>query len=106
MIRVYAALCVLGAALPLWFFFSFVADEGIDVGAFFDQMTGSDISLFAWADVVVAALGVIAFAIYERCRGWGLAVFATVVVGPSLGLPLLLLLREREHMFDAVRGAS
>ena len=77
MVRLYAVLCVFGAALPLWFFFSFVADEGLDVGAFFDQMTDSDISLLAWADVVVAALVVIAFAIYDRCRGWGLAVVAT-----------------------------
>ena len=106
MVRLYAVLCVFGAALPLWFFFSFVADEGLYVGAFVDQMTDSDISLFAWADVVVAALVVIAFAIYDRCRGWGLAVFATVVVGPLLGLPLLLLLRERERMFDAVRAGS
>ena len=48
----------------------------------------------------------IAFAIYDRCRGWGLAVVATLAVGPSLGLPLLLLLRERERMFDAVRAGS
>ena len=106
MVRLYAVLCVLGAALPLWFFFSFVADNGIDVGVFFDQMTDSDISLFAWADVVVAALGVIAFATYDRCRGWWLAVVATLAVGPSLGLPLLLFLRGRERMFDAVRAAS
>jgi Terpene cyclase DEP1 len=100
MVRLYAALCVLGAAVPLYFLGSFVADEGIDVGAFWDQLTSSDISLFAWADVVVSGLAVIAFAVRERTRGlttWWVAAVATFLVGPSLGLPLLLLLRERSR---------
>jgi hypothetical protein len=104
-VRLYAALCVLGAALPLWFFGSFLVDEGIDVDAFFDQMTESDIALFAWADVAVAGLVVIVFAAWERVERWWLAVLGTVLVGPSFGLPLLLLLRERERTFDTVRAA-
>jgi Terpene cyclase DEP1 len=103
MARLYAALCVLGAVLPLWFFGSFLADEGLDVGAFFDQLTESDIALFAWADVAVAGLAVIVFAVYERVARWWLAVLGTVLIGPSFGLPLLLLLRERERTFDVVR---
>jgi hypothetical protein len=106
MVRLYAALCFLGAALPLWFFGSFLAEEGLDVGAFFDQMTGSDIALFAWADVAIAGPAVIVFAVRERVGGWWLAVLGTAFVGPSFGLPLLLLLRERERMFDAVRARS
>jgi Terpene cyclase DEP1 len=105
MVRLYAALCVLGAVLPLWFFGSFLLDEGLDVDAFFDQMTQSDIALFAWADVAVAGLAVILFAAHERVGRWWLAVLGTVFVGPSLGLPLLLLLRERERTFDTVRAA-
>jgi hypothetical protein len=105
MVRLYAVLCVLGTALPLWFFGSFLVDEGLDLDAFFDQMTGSDIALFAWADVVVAGLAVIVFAARERVRRWWLAALGTVLVGPSFGLPLLLLLRERERTFDAVRAA-
>ena len=63
-----------------------------------DELTATDIGLFAWADVVVTGLAVIAFAWAERARGltaWWPPVVATVAVGPSLGLPLLLLLRER-----------
>lgn len=92
MARVYATLCVVGTVLPLWFLASFLADEGLDPGAFADQMTASDLSLFAWADVAVAGLAVIALALRERM--WP-PVVATLLVGPSLGLPLLLLLRER-----------
>ena len=75
-----------------WFLGSFLADEGLDVSAFFDQLTGSDISLFAWADVLVCGLVVIALAL--RDRAWAV-IAATLAVGPSLGLPLLLLRRER-----------
>jgi Terpene cyclase DEP1 len=95
---VYAALCVLGTVLPLYFLGSFVADEGIDPKAFLDQMTATDIGLFAWADVAVSAVAVIAFALHQRAKGlatWWLAVVATLTIGVSLGLPLLLLLRER-----------
>ncbi len=88
----YLAFCVVGAVVPLWFLASFVADEGLDVHAFFDQLTGSDISLFAWADVIVCGLVVIALAF--RDRAWSVVV-ATLAIGPSLGLPLLLLRRER-----------
>ena len=105
MTRLYAALCVLGAVLPLWVFGSFLVDEGLDVRAFLDQMTGSDIALFAWADVAVAGLAVIILAVRERFRRRWLAVCGTVLVGPSFGLPLLLLLRERERTFDSVRAA-
>lgn len=98
MVRVYAALCVLGAALPLFFFASFLADEGLDPQEFVDQVTGSDIAQFAWADVIVTAVAVLVFAFVSRPRRWGLAAAATVLVGPSLGLPLLLLLRERDGL--------
>lgn len=98
MVKLYAAACLVGAAVPLFFLGSFFADEGVDVGAFVDQATGSDLALMAWSDVVVAALVVIALALAARGRGlamWWLPVVATVAVGPSLGLPLLLLLNER-----------
>jgi hypothetical protein len=98
MVRLYAALCVVGTVVPLVYFGSFVAAEGIDVEAFADDVTASDLSLFAWSDVIVSAIAVMAFAVRERSRGlagWWLPVVGTLTVGVSLGLPLLLLLRER-----------
>ena len=98
MIRLYAALCVVGTVAPLFFLGSFIAAEGIDPRAFSDQITATDVSLFAWADVVVSGLAVLVFAVHERARGlagWWLPVVATLTIGVSLGLPLLPLLRER-----------
>jgi Terpene cyclase DEP1 len=98
MVRLYSAACVLGAGVPLFFLGSFLVEEGVDPRAFVDHVTATDLSLMAWADVVVAGLVVIALALAERGRRldrWWLPVVATVAVGPSLGLPLLLLLREQ-----------
>lgn len=98
MIRLYALACVAGAAAPLAFLAAFLVDEGVDPRAFLDQVAASDLSLMAWADVVVAGLVVVALAVVEGRRGlrrWWAPVAATAVVGPSLGLPLLLLLREQ-----------
>lgn len=108
LVRLYACASAVGAAAPLVFFGAFVADEGLDLEAFVDQVAASDLSLMAWADVVVAGLVVIAFALVERSRGlrrWWLAIVATVAVGPSFGLPLLLLLRERRGR-TVVSGVS
>jgi hypothetical protein len=105
MVRLYAAACVVGAAVPLFFLGSFVADEGVDPDAFVDEATATDLALMAWSDVVVTALVVITLAVVERGRGlagWWLPVVATVSIGPSLGLPLLLLLRE--HSGRPARG--
>jgi hypothetical protein len=96
--RLYAALCVLGTALPLAFLGAFVAEHGIDPRRFVEQLAANPVSLFAWADVAVAALAVITLAVRERAGGlrlWWLPVVATCAVGVSLGLPLLLLLRAR-----------
>jgi MFS-type transporter involved in bile tolerance (Atg22 family) len=100
MARLYGALCVVGAAFPLYFLGSFVADEGIDARSFWGQATATDLALMAWVDVIVAGATVIALAARERARGlsaWWLVIVATLLVGPSLGLPLLLLLRERKQ---------
>ena len=100
MVRLYAVLCVLGAVVPLYFLGSFVAAEGVDVAAFWDQMTATDLARFAWADVAISAVAVIVFAVRERSEVvsmWWLPVVATLTVGVSLGLPLLLLLREQRR---------
>jgi hypothetical protein len=108
MTRLYAALCILGAALPLTFLGIFIAEHGLALREFLDQVTESPISLFAWADVAVAAIVVAVFAVREGTRGlrlWWLAVVATFMVGVSLGLPLLLFLRARAQAQGPVSGA-
>ena len=95
----YLALCVIGTAMPLSQFIPWLRDFGFDFPLFLTELLGSHVSaFFAW-DVFVSAIvvGVFAFAEGKRLGSqairW-LPIAATCLVGVSLGLPLLLYLRE------------
>jgi hypothetical protein len=95
----YAILCFIGAVLPLSQFTPWVVAHGLSIPLLIQQAISTPISAFAWADVLVSALASIAFIYVEGRR---LAMFqlwlpllCCIFVGPSLGLPLFLLIRER-----------
>ena len=101
MVRFYAVMCVLGTVLPysvlvVWG----LENGGVDIGAMVREIAGSRISTFAWLDVLVSAIVLMSFVGHEGRRLavphlW-MPIAGTVVVGVSLGLPLFLLMRERE----------
>ncbi len=95
----YAFLCVLGALAPLSEFVPWVFRNGLDMRLFVRLLFANPISSFFALDVLVSAIVIIAFALREAkrgLRGWWAPVAATLLIGGSLGLPLLLLLRERQ----------
>ena len=103
MIKFYAVMCVLGTLLPYAALGTWITEHGFDLGAVLAEIVDSRISVFAWFDVIVSAVVLIAFVRVEGRRArlsmlWA-PIVATCVVGVSLGLPLFLLLRER-----ALRG--
>jgi len=98
MIKTYRVLCVFGlvlpyAALALWVI------EGGSVGQIWAQVVDNRLSLMAWLDVIVTAIVVIRFirvdARRERIGGVSAPLAGTCLVGPSFGLPLYLLMREK-----------
>jgi Protein of unknown function DUF2834 len=97
---IYAALCVLGAVLPLAFFAPFLAEHGLNLPLFVQQLFASPVSGFFGADVIVSSLVLWVFIFHETrkrpVKRWWLAVLANLAVGVSLGFPLFLLLREIE----------
>ena len=97
---VYAALCVLGTALPYYFLTPFLLDEGLNIRLMVSQLLSSRVSSFFAADVIVSSLVLFAFIYHETrkrpVRFWWLAIAGALTVGVSLGLPLFLLLRELE----------
>ncbi len=101
MVRFYALMCLLGTVLPYGALVAYgVENGGLDVAAMLAEIAGSRMSLFAWADVLVSAVVLIAFIRHEGRRAsvpslW-LPIAGTCAVGVSLGLPLFLLMRERE----------
>ena len=94
----YATCAILGAALPYSQLAVWLGERGLDVGAFAAAVFSSRISAFAWLDVLVSAIVLIALIVVEGRRLeipflW-LPILATLGVGVSCGLPLFLLMRQ------------
>jgi hypothetical protein len=97
--HLYWALCLPGVALPYAAFVPWLVEHGLAPGAFVAELFATRIGAFFGWDVIVSAIVLLAFASFEARRLGGRVVWltaaATVLVGVSLGLPLLLALRER-----------
>ncbi|WP_313272796.1 DUF2834 domain-containing protein [Stenotrophomonas sp.] len=95
---VYLLLCIAGTALPLAQFVPWLSANGLNVPLLVQQATSSNIAAFAWADVLISALATIVFICAEG-RRLGMRLFlvplSSIIIGPSLALPLFLLLREQ-----------
>jgi TRAP-type uncharacterized transport system fused permease subunit len=95
--HVYLLLCLAGTILPYWQLVPWLSEHGLDIPLFFNQLFANRISAFFGADVFVSAAVVFVFVAFERVRlgsKWWLPAVAVLIVGVSLGLPLLLYLRE------------
>lgn len=96
--KFYLVFCVLGVALPYWQFLPWLMDHGIDPLLLFQEAAQLRIGAFAWLDVIVSAIVLLQFIVYEgrqlKMQRLWMPVAGTLVVGVSLGLPLFLLLRE------------
>ena len=104
----YLVLCVLGVALPYWQFVPWVAEHGLNLRLFVQQLFANRIGGFFGMDVLVSAFALMAFVGKESARTkipkpW-LPLVAVLTVGVSLALPLFLYMRER--MLDQERTRS
>lgn len=101
MLGVYGVLCVLGLVLPYAQFVPWLLEYGLDLPRLVREASGGRISAFAWSDVLVTAAALLVFIVAEGRREGlrllGLPILATLLVGPSLGLPLFLLLRHKQR---------
>jgi hypothetical protein len=95
----YLILCVLGVLLPYWQIAPWLSEHGLDLPLFFRQLFENRVGAFFGMDVFVSAAALLLFAGGEGrrvgVRAVWLVVPAVLAVGVSLGLPLLLYLRER-----------
>lgn len=95
---VYGILAVLGTVLPYSQFIPWVSENGSNLALLIVEASQTRIGAFAWLDVMVSAVVLIAFILCEGSRKgmkwlW-VPIIGTITVGVSLGLPLFLLLRE------------
>lgn len=98
---IYSVLCVLGLVIPMWQFVPWFMEHGFDLMQFLGDAGANRLAAFAWADVIITSVTLLIFIIIEgggrlRMRCILPGVLATILVGPSFGLPLFLLLREYE----------
>jgi hypothetical protein len=98
--RLYFALFVAGAVIPMAAFVPWFAVHGLDTRLFVRQLFANRISTFFALDLLLTAVVVLQMARRERgkLRLWWLPILATLFIGVSAGLPLLLYLRERSRV--------
>lgn len=94
----YGVLSILGLVLPYSQFIPWLVSNGLDVPLLFEAISSTRIGAFAWMDVLVTAIVLIGFILVEGTRKrmnylW-LPIAGTLLVGPSLGLPLFLFFRQ------------
>ena len=94
----YVILAVLGALLPLSAIVPWLAANGVAPDRFVAELFANRVSTFFALDVIVSAFALFVFVAAEsragRLRRPWIPVLATLFVGVSFGLPLLLLLRN------------
>ncbi|NVK55376.1 MAG: DUF2834 domain-containing protein [Alteromonadaceae bacterium] len=92
--KVYLALAVVGFIVPFIPFVEWLLMYGIAPQIFWTQLTDNHISMFAWLDVVIAALVVYCVTFQWRQqlshRALLSVILSTSLIGVSCGLPLLL----------------
>jgi uncharacterized protein DUF2834 len=94
---IYLVLFVLGCALPLSQLVPWLLGHGLDLGLLFRELFANRISSFFGLDVIVSAIVLLTWIWDEQKRrglrhAW-LPALATLAVGVSAGLPLLLYMR-------------
>ena len=92
--NIYLLLAVIGLVLPYSQFIPFVAENGLDVGLVITEIASSRITAFGWLDVIVTAVTVLVMVFEKKTKNWWIPVVATLLIGPSCGLPLLMYLRN------------
>lgn len=89
----FLALVVVGVIVPYLAFVPFVAEHGLDVPLLIEQAGTNRIAAFAWLDVIVSAVVLLAAA-YSRqfvtFKQAGIVTVLTLVAGVSAGLPMFL----------------
>ena len=96
----YLVLCVVGFAVPYAAFIPWLAENGVNGRLFVEHLFANRISAFFALDVFISAVVLLRFSALESRRlgpqiRW-IVLAATLLVGVSLGFPLLLYFRERQ----------
>lgn len=96
----YLILCILGTVLPYSQFVPFLIEHGLDLKLFYNQLFANQISSFFGMDLIVSSLVLWVYVFWEGTRlgmkNLWIYIASNLLVGVSLGLPLFLLMRQRQ----------
>lgn len=96
----YLILCILGTVLPYSQFVPFLLEQGLDLQMFIEELFVNRISRFFGMDVIVSSLVLWVFVFGEgsrlKMKNLWVYIASSLLVGVSLGLPLFLLMRQRQ----------
>ncbi|WP_316432044.1 DUF2834 domain-containing protein [Leptolyngbya sp. NK1-12] len=97
---IYFLLCIVGTVLPYSQVGSFLLQNGLNLPLFVEQLFATPISSAFGLDVVISAIVLLIFIVAEGTRLgmkrlW-IYIASTFLIGVSLGLPLFLLMRQRQ----------
>ena len=96
---IYIVLSIVGFVLPYSQFLSFVADNGLDLSLFFEQLFANQISSFFAFDILVSSVVFWVFVFREGKRlqiKWlWVYIVLNLTIGLSFALPVFLLMRSR-----------
>ena len=106
--KIYLLLSVFGAILPYSLFISWLWQNDITLSLFLQNLTANSISLFALTDVILCAIVSILFILMDSrvvaTKFRLIAVTATLLIGPSCGLPLYLYFRGSSTLPSTIRA--
>ena len=95
----YIVMCVFGLILPWYQLIMWISEKGLNFYSFVDEIFLNRITLAGWTDLMLTAIIIIAFILYDRIRSgvkyFYIPIFCTFFIGASFGLPLYLYMRER-----------
>jgi hypothetical protein len=95
---IYALLTFIGIALPFSQFVPWLAEHGLNVGLFFQQITDNPLAVFAWLDVVVTVIVIVVMVMNDgkslHMKKLWIPVLASFIGGASVGLPLFLYMKQ------------
>lgn len=98
--NIYLGAAVLGLAIPYYFLFVFLAENGFNIPLLIQQLFANSISTFFAVDLIIS---IIVFWVYlssetnklNMKNSW-VYVLASLTVGLSFALPLFLYFREKQ----------
>ncbi len=97
---IYVILCILGTVLPYSQFVPFLLEQGLDPKIVFEQLFANRISGFFGMDVIVSSVVLWTFVFWEdsrlKMKNLWVYIASNLLIGVSLGLPLFLLMRQRQ----------